>query len=498
MFYFICTAKRNVKGEPAGKPNVFCLLFAPFCFIMQEEDLYFQPAKGGFIRVKQKSRPDKASQYVRMTQESIPKLIAGLSVPTILSMLVTNIYNLVDTAFVGRLGTSQSAAVGVIFGYMSIIQAVGFMFGQGAGSIMARHLGGRDTESASRTASTGIICSVALGLLFSLITAPLRDPIVRMLGSTETIAPYARDYLTWILIAAPFMTGGYTLNNLLRYEGKASLGMIGLMTGAILNIALDPMLMFVLNMGIAGAAIATAASQILGFFILLSMFLRGKTESRLSFGNLDLRPAQVGNIVTTGLPSMLRQVLNSAAAPYGDEAVAAMSIVGRISFFVFALALGIGQGFQPVCAFNFGAGRYSRLRKAFRVTLIMSESMILTAAGICFLLSGSLIGVFRDDPLVIEIGTRALRLQMATILFLPFTMCTEMLHQSTGHKLGASFLSTARSGLFFIPALLLLSRFRGLSGIQEAQPCAYLLSFPLALGFMLYFLRSLPKEDQHS
>ncbi len=454
--------------------------------------------------MKQDTSPEKSSQYVRMTQESIPKLIATLSVPTILSMLVTNIYNLVDTAFVGRLGTSQSAAVGVIFGYMSIIQAVGFMFGQGAGSIMARHLGARDTDSASRTASTGIICSVALGLLFSLVTAPLRDPIVRLLGSTETIAPYARDYLTWILIAAPFMTGGYTLNNLLRYEGKASLGMVGLMTGAILNIALDPLLMFGLNMGIAGAAIATAASQILGFFILLSMFLRGKTESRLSFGNLDPRPAQVGNIVTTGLPSMLRQVLNSiatillnsAAAPFGDEAVAAMSIVGRISFFVFALALGIGQGFQPVCAFNFGAGRYSRLRKAYRVTLIMSESMILAAAGLCFLLSGSLIGVFRNDPLVIEIGTRALQLQMATILFLPFTMCTEMLHQSTGHKLGASFLSTARSGLFFIPALLLLSRFRGLAGIQEAQPCAYLLSFPLALGFMLYFLRRLPKEDQ--
>lgn len=292
----------------------------------------------------------KNSQYTRMTEESIPKLIATLSVPTILSMLVTNIYNLVDTAFVGRLGTSQSAAVGVIFGYMSIIQAVGFMFGQGAGSIMARKLGARDTDAASRTASTGVICSVALGLLFSLITFPLKDPIVRFLGSTETIAPHAKSYLDWILIAAPFMTGGYTLNNLLRYEGKASLGMIGLMTGAILNIALDPLLMFALNMGIAGAAIATATSQIIGFFILLSMFLRGRTEVHLSPKNVDARPAQIGNIVTTGLPSMLRQVLNSiatillnsSAAPFGDEAVAAMSIVGRISFFVFALALGIG------------------------------------------------------------------------------------------------------------------------------------------------------------
>ena len=443
----------------------------------------------------------RKAQYEKMTRTSIPKLIALLSVPTILSMLVTNIYNLVDTAFVGRLGTSQSGAVGVIFGFMSIIQAVGFMFGQGAGSIMARRLGAQDEETASRTASTGLFFSFALGLAISLITFPLRDQIVRWLGSTETIAPHARAYLDWILIAAPFMTGGYTLNNLLRYEGKASLGMVGLMVGAVLNIALDPLLMFTFGLGLAGAAIATAASQIISFFILLSMFLRGKTSVRLSLRKVQ--PSSVGGIMTTGLPSMLRQVLNSvatillnsSAAPFGDEAVAAMSIVSRISFFVFALALGIGQGFQPVCAFNFGAGKYARLRKAFRVTLMMSESVILIAAAVCFLLSGRLIGVFRNDPLVIEIGTRALRLQMATVIFLPFTMCTEMLYQSTGHRLGASFMSSARSGLFFIPALLILSRLRGLNGIQEAQPFAYLLAIPMAAAFILRFMRGLPKED---
>ncbi|MBR6707218.1 MAG: MATE family efflux transporter [Clostridia bacterium] len=442
-------------------------------------------------------------QYARMTETSIPVLIATLSVPTILSMLVTNVYNLVDTAFVGRLGTSQSAAVGVIFGFMSIIQAIGFMFGQGAGSIMARKLGARDGETASRTASTGLFCSAALGLMLSLATVFLRRPIVRFLGSTETIEPYALEYLSWILLAAPFMTGGYTLNNLLRYQGKASLGMVGLMTGAVVNIALDPLLMFVLDMGIAGAAVATACSQILSFFILLGMFLRGRTEVTLGFKKVDPRPANVLNIMATGLPSMLRQalnsiatiLLNSAASVYGDEAVSAMSIVSRISFFVFAMALGIGQGFQPVSAFNYGAGKYSRLRKAFWVTVLMSECVILVTASVCFLMSGSLIGVFRDDPTVIRIGTRALRLQMATVIFLPFTMCTEMLYQSTGHRFGASFLSSARSGLFFIPALLLLSAWRGLSGIQEAQPAAYLLAVPLSAAFILRFMRTLPRED---
>lgn len=456
--------------------------------------------------MNQQSGSRASSQYNRMTEESIPRLIVRLSIPTILSMLVTNIYNLVDTAFVGQLGTSESAAVGIVFGFMSILQAVGFMFGQGAGSITARLLGARDDRNASRVASTGIVCSVLLGGIISLAAFPLHHWIILTLGSTETIYPHARSYLLTILFAAPFMTGGYTLNNLLRYEGKASLGMIGLMSGAILNIALDPILMFVLHMGVAGAALATAASQVISFLILLSMFLRGRTVTRLSLKQFDPRPRVIGDIMTTGLPSMLRQVLNSvasillnsSAAVYGDAAVAAMSIVGRISFFVFALALGIGQGFQPVCAYNYGAKKYLRLRSAYRVTVILSEAILIVSAVLTLLFSGNLIAVFRNDPDVISIGTRALQLQMITILFLPFSMSTEMLYQSTGHRLGASFLSSARSGLFFIPSLILLSRLRGLAGIQEAQPLAYLLAFPLALFFMLRFMRRLPKTDEPS
>ena len=456
--------------------------------------------------MNQQSGSRASSQYNRMTEESIPRLIVRLSIPTILSMLVTNIYNLVDTAFVGQLGTSESAAVGIVFGFMSILQAVGFMFGQGAGSITARLLGARDDRNASRVASTGIVCSVLLGGIISLAAFPLHHWIILTLGSTETIYPHARSYLLTILFAAPFMTGGYTLNNLLRYEGKASLGMIGLMSGAILNIALDPILMFVLHMGVAGAALATAASQVISFLILLSMFLRGRTVTRLSLKQFDPRPRVIGDIMTTGLPSMLRQVLNSvasillnsSAAVYGDAAVAAMSIVGRISFFVFALALGIGQGFQPVCAYNFGAKKYLRLRSAYRMTVMLSEAILIVSAVLTLLFSGNLIAVFRNDPDVISIGTRALQLQMITILFLPFSMSTEMLYQSTGHRLGASFLSSARSGLFFIPSLILLSRLRGLAGIQEAQPLAYLLAFPLALFFMLRFMRRLPKADEPS
>ena len=208
--------------------------------------------------------------------------------------------------------------------------------------------------------------------------------------------------------------------------------------------------------------------------------------------------------MAAGFPSLLRQgltsyatvLLNTYTSVYGDEAVAAMSIVSRISFFVFSVALGIGQGFQPVSGFNYGAGKYKRVREAFRITIILSECFIIVAAVVVFLASNNLIGVFRDDAQVIEIGTRALQLQMAAIVFMPPCMATEMLFQSTGHKLGASFLSSLRSGLCFIPALIILANIRKLSGIQEAQPIAYVIAVLPTLLFMLWFFKKMPKEDR--
>ena len=444
------------------------------------------------------------TQYEKMTGTPIPRLILTLSVPSIISMLINNIYNLVDTAFVGRLGTSASGAVGIVFGFMAIIQAFGFMFGQGSGSILSRALGHQDKESASLHASAGFFGALLGGLLITAIGFLWLDDIVMLLGSTETIAPYAKTYITYILIASAFMSSSLTLNNILRYEGKAALGMIGLMTGAILNMVGDPILMFGLNMGIAGAGLSTAASQIISWFILLFMFLSGKTESKLSLKRaLHAGPAIYGNIMATGFPSMLRQglnslntvLLNAQCAIYGDAAVAGMSIVARIIFFAFSVALGVGQGFQPVSAFNYGAGKYSRVRKGYRVTVMISEGIIVVGCVLLLIFSGHLIGLFRDDPEVIAVGTRALRLQALANLFLPICMTTEMLFQSTGKRLGASFLSALRNGLFFIPLLLILSHFRGLAGIQETQPLAILLAVPVTLLFAVAFFRKLPKED---
>ena len=450
------------------------------------------------------SKTAKKSQYEKMTETPISKLVVTLSIPTIASMLVTNIYNLVDTAFVGRLGTSASGAVGIVFGFMSIIQAFGFMFGQGSGSILSRALGSQDKESATIHASVGFVGSFMCGLIISLFGFLLLDDIVMFLGSTLTIAPYAKTYISFILAAAPFMCSSFTLNNLLRYEGKASLGMIGLMFGAVLNMVGDPILMFGLGMGIAGAGLSTALSQIVSWSILLFMFLGGHTESKINLIKaFQAGPAVVGNIMATGFPSLLRQglnslttvLLNSRCGVYGDAAVAAMSIVSRIVFFTFSIALGVGQGFQPVSAYNYGARKYSRIREGYRFTAILAEGIIIVGVTILIVFASPLIRLMRDDPEVIEIGTRALRLQALSNLFLPPCMVTEMLYQSTGHRAGATMLSALRSGLLFIPSLLILSSLRGLAGIQEAQPLSVVLSFPFTVMFAVLFFRKLPKAD---
>ncbi|MCD8321937.1 MAG: MATE family efflux transporter [Oscillospiraceae bacterium] len=443
------------------------------------------------------------AQYERMTQSSIPSLVVRMSIPTIVSMMVTNIYNLVDTAFVGQLGNSASAAVGVVFGFMSIIQAIGFMIGQGSGSLISRELGRRDRADAVTTASTGFFLALGAGLLLAVGCFLFLDPLVMLLGSTETAAPYAKTYISYILLATPFMTAVFVMNNILRYEGKASLGMAGLLTGAILNIVGDPIFMFALDMGIAGAGLSTALSQIISFFVLLSMFLRGKTSTPISLRAVALKGRLVPEILATGFPSLLRQGLNSlatillndCAGAYGDEAVAAMSIVSRIGFFVFSIALGVGQGFQPICGFNYGAKKHGRVRRAFWFTVALSEGLMAVAAVVVLLFSGGLIGLFRDDPTVIAIGTRALRLYCVAQLFLPICMVTEMLYQSTGHKGGAAILSALRGGLLFIPLLLILVRLRGLAGIQEAQPLAYILALLPSIWFLLRFFKTLPKED---
>ena len=444
------------------------------------------------------------AQYDKMTQTPVNRLIITLAIPTILSMMVTTIYNLVDTAFVGTLGTSQSGAVGVVFGFMAIMQAFGFMFGQGAGSLVARRLGEKNNAAANIVASTGFAASFSSGIIIAILGFAFEDRLIMMLGSTETIAPYARSYLDTIMFVAPFCVSSFTLNNMLRFEGKAKLGMIGLLTGGILNIGGDALFIFGMHMGIAGAGLSTAISQVIGFCILMYMFISGKTQARLSFADIKPGGGVLAEVCGIGFPSLLRQglgslatiLINFKAAQYaGDAGVSAMTIVTRVAFFLFAIALGIGQGFQPVCAFNYGAGKFARQRAAYWFTLKLSIVVLTVLTVFAMIFSGGLIKVFRNDPDVIAIGTRALRLQCVAQLLMPIVMITEMLMQSSGKKIPATVLSSLRGGIIFIPLLFILPAFRGLSGVQEAQPLAFVLSVPPAVFMAKWFFSITPKDD---
>lgn len=439
------------------------------------------------------------AQYEKMTTTPVHKLVGALAVPTILSMLVNNFYNMVDTAFVGKLGTSPSAAVGIVFGYMSILQAIGFMCGQGTGSILSRKLGNKDVAGASRYCSTGFFLSLFLGLVIGILSFIFLTPLVYLLGSTDTIAAYAKQYISYIIVAAPFMTSSLTMNNILRYEGKAKLGMIGLMTGAVLNILGDAVFMFGFHMGVQGAGLSTMLTQIFSFCILLFMFLSGKTQTRISVKNIYFSFKHIFNIITTGFPSLLRQALNSLAtmllngnaAMYGDAAVAAMSIVSRISFFVMSIPIGIGQGFQPVSSFNYGAKKFERVKKAFWFTFALSEVLLIVCVIPVVIFAKPIIQIFRDDPEVIAYAIRALYLQCFAILFVPISMVSEMGFQSTGQRVLASIASSLRSGIVIIPTLLILANLRGMNGIQEAQPVSNMITFVISIFLSRIFLKRL-------
>ena len=460
-------------------------------------------------------------QFQKMTETPIAPLVIRLGIPTTISMLVTSVYNMADTFFIGQYGvgrmqgtpeelsaasTSASGAVGVVFGLMAIIQAFGFMFGQGSGSISSRALGEKNVDKASTCTSTGFFAALLSGALMTLLGLLFLNPLMRLLGSTETILPYAKTYAFYILLAAPFMCSSCVLNNVLRFEGQALFSMIGLATGGLLNIFGDWLLMSQFHMGIHGAGISTAVSQTISFCILLSMFLSGKTSGKLALKYVSREFSDLVQICKIGFPSLVRQgltsistmLLNGRAGIYGDAAVAAMSIVNRICFFTFATALGIGQGFQPVCAFNYGAKKYGRVRQAFLFTFLLGEVFLGTVAILGIGFTKPLVRIFRDDPEVVRIGAVALRAQFIGQLFMPLSVCTNMLFQSVGKAGVATLMSMLRSGLFFIPVLLVTSMAFGLPGVQFSQAISDVLTLFAALPFVIPFLGEMKRMDEEA
>ncbi len=423
-----------------------------------------------------------------MTTAPVEKLVLKLAGPSIVIMLISALYNMADTFFVGMLGTSASAAVGVVFPLMALIQAVGFFFGNGSGNYIARELGANRIDNAAHMASTGFFTSFAAGAVITVAGFLFLDPLARILGATPTILPHAREYARYILLGAPVMASSLMLNNLLRYQGSAFYGMVGMVSGAVLNVGLDPLFIFGFRMGVGGAALATMLSQCLGFvLLLLGCFRKDNIRIRLKF----FRPsfANYKEMVRGGLPSLFRQgmasvatiCVNQMAGAYGDAAIAALSIVQRITQFAASALIGFGQGFQPVCGFNYGAKLYARVKRAYLFCAKSSAVVLVALAAAGFAFAPQVIALFRDDPAVIEIGSVAMRLQCIVFPFMGVSLLTNMMLQTIGKPFAASLLALSRSGLFLLPALFILTPLLGILGLQLSQPVADFVSFILAV-----------------
>ena len=446
-----------------------------------------------------------------MTETPVSRLIITLGIPTTVSMLITNIYNMADSYFVSRISNAAGGATSIVFSIMAIIQAFGFMFGHGAGSHVSRLLGAKNEERAGKFATSSLLLSTLCGIVIMIFGLCFIEPLMWFLGSDEFILPHAIDYAKFIFIAGPAMAASCVFNNVLRYEGKATFAMIGLTSGGIINIFLDYVFVMQLGKGTAGAGMATAISQYISLIILAVPFFIGKTQSKIKFsrGFIDLRI--IWDIISTGLPSLIRQglssisngMLNVQARAYGTAAIAAMGYVSRTVQFVFCVGLGIGQGFQPVSAFNYGAKKYSRVKKGSYFTMAFGLLLIGSLSAVCFALAPNIITIFNseNDPLVTEIGAKALRISCSVLWVLPFTVVGNMMFQSIGKRIPAILLSALQNGIAFMPMIYLLPFIcekyfgDGLLGVQSAQPAAYVITALVTLPVTVAFLSRLPQDE---
>ena len=455
------------------------------------------------------------AQFKKMTESPIARLIIGLGIPTTLSMMVTSLYNLADTYFVSLLKNDAiTAAASNLLALMSIIQAIGFTFGMGSGALISRLLGNKDREGADKVFSSSMFISCVCGLLVSILGFAFFEPMLRLLGSKAAdVLEYSKQYAVWLLIAAPFMCMSFVLNNVLRAEGKAVLSMVGLVVGAVVNVALDPLLIFSAGLGIRGAAIATCISQLLSFAILMFMFLSGKTIIRFRLRSISKKFDVYSEVITTGFPSFCRQVLaslctvflNGAAfdcgvAYYGTEdggkaAQAALGVVQKVFMLAFSMALGIGQGYQPVLGYNYSAQRYDRVKSAYLFTLTFSTCVMAVFGTVCGIFSSTVMDLFSLSAEAKNIGSLALRLQCICMPLLPLNFMASVTYQSLGKKTIASILSVSRQGLFYIPAVLIMPRVMGLLGVQSCQALSDLLAFFFAIPFTIMFFNMIKREE---
>lgn len=424
-----------------------------------------------------------SDKYTFLTQAPVHRVIGAMAIPTIISMLLTSMYNLVDTFFVGKINTQSTAAVGIVFSVMFFIQAFSFFFGNGSGNYISRQLGAQNTKDAEVMASTGLFYTLVFSLIVMLLGWIFLEPISILLGSTPTILPYTRQYLGISLLGTPFIMGTFCINNQMRFQGFTKYSVYGAISGSIINCLLDPVFIFGFSMGVSGAAVASVIGQICGFVIMLIMSQKEGvihyTHRRISFEGRFVK-----EIIAGGTPSISRQglvsvstiALNSVAGNYGDAAIAAMSIVTRISMFIFSVIVGLGQGFQPMCGFCYGAKLYDRVKEGFWFSTKIGTLFLLFWSVVLIIFSGEVVSLFRDDPEVIAIGIPALRYQMIIFPACSFMLMANMMMQTCRKTIRANILAASRQGLFFIPLIFVLPYFYGLFGVEICQAVSDIIS----------------------
>ncbi len=443
-------------------------------------------------------------KHQKMTQTDIKHLIWEFGAPTMLGLFVIALYSLADALFVSHLGTVAGAAVGVSFAIPALLQAVGYTLGMGSGSLISRCLGEKSTEKAGKYARISLFSAVLIGCVILAVGLLFNEKIMRLLGAGESVFPYALSYSRFLFWSAPFMCASFVASQLLRAEGKAVWSAVGLTVGSACNILLDAVFIDGLKMGIEGASLATWISQTVSLAVLLSAYLFRKSQISI-FQAMSIQDFFIlGKIILNGLPSLLRQglialstvLISHATAAWSDAAVAAVSIVNRLFLLAFSICLGIGQGMMPVVGFNYGYKKYERVRQAYRFSLLLSSLLMLVISLPLFGFAPQIIAWFRDDPEVIAIGARALRLQSAVLVLHGLVTCTIMLLQAIGHPFWGTLLASARQGLFFLPLIFWILQGFGVSAIIWVQPISDVFTFLFAIPFVCFSFRYLKRKEK--
>lgn len=438
-----------------------------------------------------------------MLNEPVYKIIPKMAIPTIVAFLINSIYSLADTFFVSGLGTNATAAVSVNASLDQLIMMCGSMLALGANSYIARLLGQGNEKKASRVLSTAFFLAAAVGSVLMILGSVFMVPMVRMLGATPTCEQYSVDYATYVLLAAPFMATSFVMNQCLRSEGSATLSMIGMGFGGVLNCVLDPIFIFGFDMGVAGASLATAISKVVSFVILVFPYITKRSMLRLSIRNFQLSMDILGNIVSVGSSSMFRSglavvagiLLNDMAGNISDSVLAGIGVSTKVMMFPFSIILGFGSGFQPVVGFNWGARRYDRVKQCYDFSSwVALIGAVVMAVGIA-VFSDQIVKVFAGtDPEMLEIGSLCIRLQCIALPIHAWVTVVNMLCTGLGNAVGAFVLATARQGTCMVPVLFPLAHYFGAYGLSSVQAVADFLTLILAIPICIIMMRKIKKN----